>query len=618
MPSTLAPDNSPGETSPLLEIQRLTVRFDDGPKPLVAVDQVSFAASRGETVGIVGASGSGKTQILLAIMGLLSGNATASGSVRLNGADIIGTGDRRLDRLRGSVMSMVFQDPMIALNPFLRISTQLTEAMVLHRGISAASAAAEAAQMLDRLSIPGAAWRIHQYPHELSGGMRQRVLIAMALLCGPALLLADEPTTALDMTVQARTLDVLREAIRASDMTMLLVTHDLGVVAASCQRVIVLDRGCIVEQGPVDTVFTSPQHAVTQGLLASFPRIDGPLPPVPVADPAVTARSDVAGGAALLRTEDLHVHFAPRRFGSDHAVRALDGITLEVRAGETLGVVGESGCGKSTLCRAVLGLIPPSAGRVLWRGVDLGAMKGKRLRQQRRHIQMVFQDAVASLDPRMTVRSILERQLSAFSTSETDADRNARLLSTLQLVGAEKTWLDRFPHELSSGQCQRVAIARALMVEPDLLVCDEPVSSLDSKVQVQVMNLLLDLQHKLGLGCLFVSHNMAAIRQMSHRVLVIYLGKVVEMATRDAFFRRPLHPYSQALLDAVLAPDPRVKRAATPYRLGREASLSLREQSGCRFRDRCPAATDLCAEVDPPLQDHGGGHFAACHYAGTA
>jgi peptide/nickel transport system ATP-binding protein len=590
--------------TPLLQVQRLTVRLPGRAGHVAALQDVSFTVHSGETLGILGSSGSGKTQLLLAIMGLLTRGATASGSIRFDGLELLGLPEPSLDRVRGTRLAMIFQDPMAALNPYLRIATQLVEASVHHRRTPAHVAAEIGIRMLDRLAVPRPRWTASRYPHELSGGMRQRVLIAAALIDGPALLLADEPTTALDPTTQGCILDALDQAKRDSNMAMVLATHDLGVLAALCDRIVVLDQGRVLEEGPIKAVLTAPSHPRTQALVAATPRLDGPTPSAPVS---------AAQATALVRTETLQVHFLASRYrtNKEQAVRAVDGITLQVGPGETLGIVGESGCGKSTLCRAVAGLVPPTSGRVLWQDRDLMSLRGSRLRRARRQVQMVFQDAQGSLDPHMTVRRSLERQVSRHA----GRDAAGVIETVLRLVGADPAWLDRFPHELSGGQCQRIAIARALIPEPAVLVCDEPVSALDNEAQAQIVALLQELQSRLDLGYLFVSHDLAVIRQLSHRVLVLYLGRVIEAARSDALFRHPRHPYTRALLSAVLLADPRMARGRRRDEMTAVPPIAAQRQAGCRFGEHCPLATPLCAKVDPPLRDDGTGHLVACHHA---
>jgi ABC-type glutathione transport system ATPase component len=519
----------------LLTVEQLAIRYGDN----AAVDGISFAIERGESVGLVGESGSGKSQTALAIMGLLPGNAVVSGSIRFDDEELRGKSQRQLNRFRARRIAMVFQDPMQALNPFVSIGAQLSRILLEHRIADGAQARKQVIDMLTRVELQDPERQYSAYPHELSGGMRQRAMIASALLAGPDLLIADEPTTALDVTVQAQVLDML-EDIR-EDTALLLITHDLGVVANRCERMIVLERGELVEEGTTKEVFARPQHEHTKALLAAAPRLDRED------IPAATAGDEVFSieGAEVIYRTDRH-----------EPLQAVRGVDLNVRAGETVAVVGESGSGKSSLVRAALGLVPMRAGRVVYCGEELPPQVRKRDRKTRRGIQLVFQDPMGSLNPQMRVASIVAEPLIVHEPALSPGDRDQRVTEMLARTGLGPEFLRRYPHELSGGQAQRVAIARALILAPKVLVCDEAVAALDGTVRQQVLSLLRQVQDETGLAIIFITHDLAVVRAVSHRVVVMYLGDVVEAASNAELFASPQHPYTRTLLDAVPVPDP--------------------------------------------------------------
>jgi oligopeptide/dipeptide ABC transporter ATP-binding protein len=463
--------------------------------------------------------------------------------------------------------------------------------------------------MLDAVKISAARQRLAQYPHELSGGMRQRVMIASALLCRPALLIADEPTTALDVTVQAQILALLGELRAEFGTALLLITHDLGIVAGNCERMLVMQRGRCEEQGSVDQVYATPASDYTRRLLAAAPRLDAPRslqPPLP------------ADAPVLLSARDVEVRFRlppATLFGRRRSLHAVNGVALELRERETLGIVGESGCGKSTLARALLRLVPLERGAVSFLGRDLTRLSGEALRQQRREMQLVFQDPLAALDPRMTVRDIVAEPLTTFEPQLPATEVTARVTEMLEAVGLEAAHLRRYPHQFSGGQCQRIGIARALVLRPKLLVCDEPVSALDVTVQAQIINLLADLQQRFGLTMIFIAHDLAVVREISHRVMVMYLGRAVEVASVERLYESPEHPYTRALLAAVPIPDPVRERGRARNPLGGEPPSAFSLPSGCAFRTRCPHAIGRCAEERPGLREYRGA-VVACHLLG--
>jgi oligopeptide/dipeptide ABC transporter ATP-binding protein len=686
----LHPEPAPAASETLLAIEDLRVEFA-GKELVHAVQGVSFDVARGESVGIVGESGSGKSTLAMALVRLLEGTtARVSGTVDFGGRDLLTLSRDDLVGVRGRDVGMLFQDPMTALNPVMQIGHQIEEPIVCHGRGTRAQARARAVEMLELVGIPNPGQRVHDYPHQLSGGMRQRVMIAVALACEPALLIADEPTTALDVTVQAQILELLARLREELGMATLMITHNLGVVAGICDRVLVMYGGTLVESGTAEQVLTEPTHPYTRGLLRALPRLDAPtgrkLVPIPGRSPSLAGsvegcpfhprcehssercRSDrpgLVGGSAttaavacwaasesrlppyeaghegtaslfkgpvelrlapplaadpepepLLAVEGLEVHYpgpgAWRR--SKHPVRAVDGISFDVRRGETLAIVGESGCGKSSAGRALLALEPHAAGRISFDGHELAGLDAGALRMLRRRMQMIFQNPYESLDPRRTVAySVAEPlRIHGIGAPPERAERAAELLAR---VGLDLRQGARLPHELSGGQLQRVGIARALALDPDLLLCDEPFSALDVSVQAQIVNLLEELQDERGLTFVVIAHDLSVVRHMADRVAVMHLGKIVELGTRAEVFDTPRHPYTKVLLSSVPAPDPRVERIRKRLPLLGEVPNPASPPSGCRFRTRCYFAQDLCARTEPPLDATAGGgaHAVACH-----
>jgi ABC-type microcin C transport system duplicated ATPase subunit YejF len=534
----------------LLEITGLEVRFALADGDVHAVKNASLTIQEGECLGVVGESGSGKSQLFLAAFGLMAANGSVTGSVRYRGEEILGASTARLNALRGGAVTMIFQDPLTSLTPHMKIGAQIIEALMLHRKLPRAEAQARAGEMLDYVRIPESARRLRQYPHELSGGMRQRVMIAMATITGPDLIIADEPTTALDVTVQAQILEILRALKTEKKTAIALVSHDMGVIAGLADRVQVMRQGEIVESGTADEIFYAPKHDYTRMLLAAIPKGDEALPPA------------TAIGAPLLAVEDLKVSFPIKDrglFGKTRSLRAVDGISFTLNQGETLGVVGESGCGKSTLARAVLQLLPKTQGRVVWLGRDLDAQSD--IRALREQFQIVFQDPLASLDPRMPIGVSIAEPLKALQPQLSRETLRGKVRAIMRRVGLDSAWINRYPHELSGGQNQRVGLARAMVVGPKMLVCDEAVSALDVSIQAQIVELIRDLQAETGLALIFISHDLSVVRRLSHRVMVLYLGRVVELAPSAMLYTDPRHPYTRALLSAVLSPDPRAESA---------------------------------------------------------
>ena len=545
----MTPSNPPA----MLEVEDLRVDFRSNDGTVRAVDGIDFSVLAGSTLGIVGESGSGKSVTSLAIMGLLprpAGRMT-SGRIRLNGRELSALPEKTLRNLRGAELSMIFQEPMTALNPVFSVGRQMTSVLKRHQSLSGQQARAQAIEMLKRVKIANAERRIDDYPHQLSGGMRQRVMIAMALACRPKLLIADEPTTALDVTTQAQVLELINELKAEFNTTVLLITHDLGVIANTCEQAVVMRQGQIVERGPVDRLFKQPEHAYTQQLINAIPRIQIP-------DSIDTNAEAATDAQPLLRVENLSKQFQFKSgwfTASTPPFKAVDQVSFRVEPGQTLGIVGESGSGKTTLGRMIVRLIEPSDGRIWFDGVDLRALNKAQLKQQRKHLQIVFQDPFASLSPRRTVLETLLEPLAVHAIGA-PKQRRQHALKLLDQVELPGTALNRYPHEFSGGQRQRIAIARALAVEPKLIVADEAVSALDVSVQAKILQLIETLQQELGVAFVFISHDLAVVQAISHRVGVMYRGQLVEQASVDQLYSSPQHPHTQALLDAV----PRLER----------------------------------------------------------
>lgn len=564
---------------PLLVVEHLTVSFRARGAWQAVVRDLSFTLEPNETLAIVGESGSGKSVTSLALMGLLpQANGRVEGRAMLNGRDLIALPESALQIVRGNEIAMIFQEPMTSLNPVMTVGAQIAEALRYHHGLDRRSALSEAGRMLDLVRIPDAKRRLANYPHQFSGGMRQRVMIAMALACRPKLLIADEPTTALDVTVQAEILELIKDLQRERGMAVLFITHDMGVVAEIADRVLVLWRGDKVEEAPVKPLFANPSANYTRALVGAVPRLgslaDATEPrKLPVIDPISGAGSAAdwtpkpPAAQSLLEVEGLTTRF-PIAGGMFHRVgayvHAVENVSFTLARGETLSLAGESGCGKSTTGRSILRLTEPTAGTVRFEGQNLTTLAAGALKKMRPQMQMVFQDPYASLDPRQTVgQGIAEPMLVHGITNRSDlADRIAM---ALRRVGLDPDMAQRYPHEFSGGQRQRVAIARALALGPKLIVADEAVSALDVSVKAQILNLLLDLQAELDLALLFISHDMAVVEHVSHRIAVMYLGEIVEIGPRQSIIENPQHPYTQRLLNAVPIPDP--ERKVTRQRL---------------------------------------------------
>jgi peptide/nickel transport system ATP-binding protein len=689
------------QTGPLLSVRSLAVSFPSEAGRVDAVRGVDFDLCPGRTLAIVGESGSGKSVTSMAVMGLLPEYASVTGSIALGGRQLLGLDDRQMSKIRGRELGMIFQDPLSSLTPIFSVGQQIVEALEIHQSLDRDVAWKRAVGLLDLVGIPNAAQRARSFPHEFSGGMRQRVVIAMAMANDPQIIIADEPTTALDVTVQAQILDVLRLSQAETGAALIMITHDLGVVAGIADEVLVMYAGRPVEQAPVEELFARPRMPYTIGLLGAVPRLDvaerRPLVPIagnppllvdlppgcpfqprcPVSVPGCGDREpDLAvvpeGGdghsAACIRAHEIHydgrnsciedrpvypVAPAPdaptahvprqqrpavlelnglsktfpllkgallkRRVGW---VYAVSGVDLDIREGETLGLVGESGCGKTSTLLEIMNLRPPQSGSIRVGGIDVAELRGRGAeRQLRRKLQMVFQDPIGALDPRMTVFDILAEPLQALG----EADRTAiaaRVDELMDLVGLNHEHSDRFPTAFSGGQRQRIAIARALATNPSLLVLDEPVSALDVSIQAGVINLLNELKAKLGLSYLFVAHDLSVVRHVCDRVAVMYLGRIVEIGAVDEVFDTPQHPYTQALLSAIPVPDPVVERTRQRIILRGDLPSPTASAPGCRFVSRCPLHPTLdvaqrarCTGETPELTGRGDtDQRNACHF----
>ncbi|MEI4472336.1 ABC transporter ATP-binding protein [Frigidibacter sp. MR17.24] len=581
----------------VLSVEGLTVSVRAQGRDRALVRDLSFTLARGETLAIAGESGSGKSLTSLAVMGLLPPPAVraSAGRVMLGGQDLLALPEAEMRRVRGARIAMIFQEPMTSLNPVMTIGAQLVEAVRAHDPVAPRVARGRALAALAAVRISQPERRMGQYPHELSGGMRQRVMIAMALALKPDVLIADEPTTALDVTVQREVLDLLRDLQRETGTAIVLITHDMGVVAEMADRVIILRDGALVEEGPVGAIFAQPRADYTRELLAAVPRMGrrpgGRLPPGPPEDISANAEAPVA------RLHDASVGFEIRGglWGRvTHRVHAVERVSLEIRPGETFALVGESGCGKSTIAKALAGLVP-HAGHVEVAGQALAGLTAAGRRTLTRDVQMVFQDPMAALDPRMRVGDAVAEPLAIHGIGS-PAERRARAAELFARVGLAADQLDRYPHEFSGGQRQRICIARALALNPRLIICDESVSALDVSVQARVLALLGELKRDLGLSYLFISHDMAVVEMIADRVAVMYLGQIVEMGTRDQVFGDPRHPYTRRLIAAVPVPDPAARRPPAD-RLSGEVPSPIHPVGSAPARLR--------------LVDAGGGHLVA-------
>ncbi len=691
----------------LLDVKDLRTEIALRTATVHAVDGLSFSVEPGETVGIVGESGCGKTMAAMSIMKLLPRNGhIAGGEVIFEGEDLVKVSNERMRKVRGNEIGMIFQDPMTSLNPTMTIGKQISESVILHRGVSRSEGLARAAEVLELVGLPRPQERLKDYPHQLSGGLRQRVMIAMALACDPKLLIADEPTTALDVTIQAQILSLLDRIKRELNMGIVLITHDMGVIAGRADRVVVMYAGNKVETAETISLFNNVRHPYTEALLASIPKLDSDknqalysIPGIPpdLRNPPKACRFAARCAFAVdkCRTETPHLEgpegghqfacFFPRassasemgkaaqellaraeqnkaltaRFGDELKIieetgpvvevtaptadaehilefrnvskefpissglfgrnpvvlHACSNIDLNIRKGETFGLVGESGCGKTTLGRMGTALESPTGGEIMFNGADMAKLSGRALREKRRDIQFMFQDPYASLDPRMRVQEIVGEPL-VVARRGSSSEREERVRELMNEVGLPTDALSRYPHEFSGGQRQRLGLARAMALNPSVIVADEPVSALDVSVRSQVLNLMKRVQKSYGLTYMIISHDLSVVRYMADRLGVMYLGKIVETGSSDDIYERPAHPYTAGLLEAIPLPEPELAKQAVKdgSPIKGELPSPINPPSGCRFRTRCPYAKDICAEEEPLLRSFGGEHRAACHF----
>jgi peptide/nickel transport system ATP-binding protein len=661
----------------LLEIENLHTKIRLRKGEVHAVDGVSLRVESGQTVGLVGESGCGKTMTGMSILGLLPpGGYIAEGAIRFNGVDLAKLSPKELRPYRGKEIAMVFQDPMTSLNPCINIGEQIAETVRTHLGASKEAALARAIEVLDLVGMPNPKERISYFPHQLSGGLRQRVMIAMALACNPKLLILDEPTTALDVTIQAQILELLERLKEELSMGMILITHDMGVIAGRADEVVVMYAGEVIERAESQDLFANTYHPYTEALLSSIPPLEGArperlysipgLPPdlslelvgcrfaprckyvqdrcrteepalaapdgynhefacfYPVSAPdripvSLNGRTSRAGGES--RTPILEIDHVSKEYPVTKGavvqrkigtVKAVTDLSLTIYEGETFGLVGESGCGKTTTGSMVVGLEGLTSGDIRFRGRSI--VKDRRyLKEVRRDLQLMFQDPYASLDPRMRVKDILEEPLVIHKIGSKQ-EREAIVGRLLREVGLAPKSMERYPHEFSGGQRQRIGLARALALQPKLIVADEPVSALDVSIRSQVLNLMKELQQRYGLTYIIISHDLSVVRFMADRIGVMYLGRLVEVGTEEDIFQRAKHPYTHMLLDAVPEPNPEIERAKGHGTVRGEIPSAINPPSGCRFRTRCAYAQDVCAEEVPELRAFGEQHLAACHF----
>lgn len=686
----------------MLEVRNLKTQFKTDSGIVQAVDGVSFYIDKGEIVGLVGESGCGKSVSQLSVLQLIPTppGKIVNGEAVFEGVDLLkySADGEEMRSIRGGKIGIIFQEPMTSLNPVLTISQQIVETLALHLNMDRSAARSRAVELLRMVGIPDAAERVDNYPHQLSGGMRQRVMIAMALACNPQLLIADEASTALDVTTQAQILELLQQTVKKLDTALLIVTHNLGIVARYAQRIYVMYAGRIVEAGKAKDVFANPRHPYTIGLLKAVPRLDEPkghklvpidgLPPNLINRPDLcaffprcshrlekcrqqpwpelrqiedghyischleitrqTAAAEEGTGAALPQAEAM-----PRPFvtiNSSHAeiasaiipvaddtlvavnnlkmyfpvmkgllrrqvaeVKAVEDVSFKIRKGETLGLVGESGCGKTTVARCILRIYRPTSGNVIFEGRDIARLSKSELRRIRHKKQLVFQDPYSSLDPRQSAGSIVGEPLKIHRLVSSYSEYDQRVTELFQMVGLDPALRQRVPHEFSGGQRQRIGIARALACNPSFIVCDEPISALDVSIQAQIINLLEELQQKLGLTYLFIAHDLSVVRHISDYVAVMYLGSIVEITDWQSLYENPLHPYTRALLSAVPIPDPFVEENRQRIMLKGEVPSLLERPAGCSFHPRCAAAEKECMHMAPPLKTVRPGHQVACH-----
>lgn len=667
----------------LLEIKNIETCFKTDGQMVKAVDGVSMYLDPGEIIGIVGESGSGKSVTMMSMLQLVSSpGKITGGEVYIQGNEHnmleYGPNSEQMRRMRGGKVSMIFQEPMTSLNPVLTIGYQIQENIVEHLHVSREEAKKRTIQMLKMVHIPDAEQRFDYYPQQFSGGMRQRIMIAMAMSSEPTVLVADEATTALDVTTQAQLLEMIRDIAKKTHTAVIIVTHNLGIVARFAERIYVMYSGSVVETADTKRLFSKPEHPYTRALLRAIPRLDDPkdrilipidgLPPNPAARPAYCPfydrceyRMDKCRECDRPRLKELEEgHFAACHLTEKEKelkkaeiaakelkktpeilvgeelclevrnvkkyfpiysglmrkktgeVKAIEDINFKVRKGETLGIVGESGCGKTTLARCIMRVYRPEEGEILFGGTDIARLNDRQMYPFRKRIAMIFQDPFSSLDPRQTAESIVGESLLLHKMVKNRQEYEARVDELFRIVGLDPALKFRVPHEFSGGQRQRIGIARALSSKPDMIICDEPISALDVSIQAQIINLLEELQSKLGLTYLFIAHDLAVVKHISHRILVMYLGRVVEIADCGELYENPLHPYTKALLSAVPVADPAVEETRERVEIRGEVPSITKRPAGCPFHDRCQKAKERCRLETPALQEAGQGHEVAC------
>ena len=668
----------------LLEVKGITTSFRSDNRRFNAIENVSLHVDRGEIVGIVGESGSGKSVTMLSVLQLIaSPGRIEGGDVRLEGVEgnllRFDPESDAMRQVRGGRISMIFQEPMTSLNPVLTIGYQIQETVMLHLKMPAAEARRHTVEMLKMVNIPDAEQRFNYYPQQFSGGMRQRIMIAMALASKPDILIADEATTALDVTTQAQLLEMIRDIAKKTNTAVIMVTHNLGLVARYAERIYVMYAGHIMESADCVSMFHDALHPYTRCLLRAIPRLDDPkdrvlipidgLPPVPAQRPdhcpfydrcpyreerclkhddkvlrearpnhftaccltdeelarheaeelarkVAAAPSRAADGAECLRVEDVRKYFPIYRGALKRkagVVKAIEDISFTLRRGETLGVVGESGCGKTTLARCVIRMYEPDSGKIFFEGADIAHSRDRDLKAVRPKISMIYQDPFSSLDPRQSAGSIVGESLLIHKLVSSRDEYDARVDELFRKVGLDPIMKERVAHEFSGGQRQRIGIARALSSNPSLIICDEPISALDVSIQAQIINLLEDIQAELGIAYLFIAHDLAVVKHISDRILVMYLGRVMEIAPCDELYGNAMHPYTQILLSAIPVADPLVEAKREVISIGGEVPSIANRPSGCPFHTRCPRAAERCKQEIPQLRNVGNGHFVACH-----
>lgn len=660
----------------LLSVRGLKAYFYMGKEVVKAVNDIAFDVEGGEILGIVGESGSGKSVCARSILRILPvPPCKISGEIYFKGQDLLKLKERQIREIRGKKISMIFQEPMTSLNPVLTIGQQIAESIIFHQKLNKTEAWRKMIEILELVKIPEASRRAKEYPHQMSGGMKQRAMIAMALSSNPSLLIADEPTTALDVTIQKQILYLIKDIQEKLGTSVLFITHNLGVIAEIAEKVLVMYAGKVLEYAPVNEIFYQPQHPYTLGLLKSLPRLDAPqgieletitgrvpslsaLPQGCVFHPRCSMAENICrekepplfklgenhlsrcwksdqikkqdfkakissffvsnqktfSDNDLLRIKNLTKHFPIKSdlfSKKGKYVRAVEKASLSIAKGEVLGLVGESGCGKTTLGMCVLRLIEPTDGEVIFRDKNIVQLKDEELLAMRKYMQIIFQDPFGSLNPRSKIKDIIREPLIIHKLAENKGEEEAKIIRLLEEVGMDESSTNKYPHELSGGQRQRVAIARALAVSPEFIVCDECVSALDVSIQAQIINLLKDLKNKKNLSYLFISHDLSVTKHISNRIGIMYLGKIVEMAESEKICSSPKHPYTKALISSVPIPDPNLKREYIP--LTDEIPSPINIPPGCSFHTRCPFATKKCKTIEPELKEVEKGWFVACH-----